>query len=106
MTFLTLIHRALLWLCGVVERKPAVVRIAAIRPRSSVHHFRDRGVNVVMLTRGSEYYEFRFTDERSAEAIYKAARFAGDPRLAFDWEDAARCYAAINGAVERECSGR
>ena len=56
----------------------------------------------VILRRGNETYMFTFTPETSREAINTAARWAADPELSFDWEDADEAYDQINDSVESE----
>lgn len=47
-------------------------------------------MNVILVQKGDEVYAFYYDDARvsAAALIETAARFAGDPRLSFGWDDA------------------
>ncbi len=49
----------------------------------------DDYVNVLILIKGKERYEFHYADEHKAEVLRHLARFAQDKDLSFTWRDAA-----------------
>lgn len=60
-------------------------------------------MNYAILARGPERYILIFTDEQRSEALRTLGRWASDPGLAFDWEDAAKVSREIR---EESCQGK
>ncbi len=48
----------------------------------------DEGVQVLVLAKGDERFVFMYADGQESELITRFSRFASDPELSFNWNDA------------------
>lgn len=49
----------------------------------------DQDLNVLLLQKGKERYLFAYTADHSEETLRTLGRFASNPELSFNWDDAA-----------------